>query len=140
MKTTVKWKGMRLFQGTAESGHDILMDGPAQYGGQDAGPRPMDLLLLGLGGCTAYDVVSILEKKRLDLTGLEVDLEADRTDTHPKVYSEIRIHFKIQGRNIPEKAVQQAIDLSENKFCSASAMLKKTAKINISYEIHNNER
>ncbi|MCK5880094.1 MAG: OsmC family protein [Holophagae bacterium] len=139
MKTTVKWKGMRLFQGTAESGHNILMDGPEQFGGQDAGPRPMDLLLVGLGGCTAYDVVTILEKKRLNLTGLEVELEADRTDTHPKVYSEIRVHFKIRGRNITEKAVQQAIDLSENKFCSASAMLKETAKINISYEIHNLE-
>ncbi|NOY21883.1 MAG: OsmC family protein [Acidobacteria bacterium] len=140
MKTTVKWKGMRLFQGMAESGHSILMDGPEKFGGQDAGPRPMDLLLVGLGGCTAYDVVAILEKKRLDLRGLEVELDAERTDTHPKVYSEIRVHFKITGRNIPEKAVEQAIELSENKFCSASAMLKKTAKIKISYEIHNLEK
>jgi len=135
MKTTVKWKGMRLFQGIAESGHAIIMDGPVKFGGQDAGPRPMELLLVGLGGCTAYDVVTILEKKRLDLAGLEVELEADRADAHPKVYTEIRVHFKISGRNIPEKAVQQAIELSENKFCSASAMLKATAEIKITYEI-----
>lgn len=139
MKTIVKWKGLRLFQGTVESGHSVLMDGPVEFGGQDAGPRPMELLLIGLGGCTAYDVVSILEKKRLDLTGLEVELDADKAKTHPKVYTEIRVHFKISGRNIPEKAVQQAIDLSENKLCSASAMLKQTAKINISYELQDSE-
>ena len=139
MKTMVKWKGMRLFHGIAESGHSIIMDGPAKFGGQDAGPRPMELLLVGLGGCTAYDVVTILEKKRLDLTGLEVELEADRAETHPKVYTEIRVHFKITGRNVPEKAVQQAIELSENKFCSASAMLKATAEIKITYEIQDLE-
>ncbi|NOZ12781.1 MAG: OsmC family protein [Acidobacteria bacterium] len=137
MKTTVKWKGMRLFQGMSESGHSIIMDGPVKFGGQDAGPRPMELLLLGLGGCTAYDVVSILEKKRLNLTGLEVELDADRADSHPKVYTKIRVHFRISGQDIPEKAVQQAIELSENKFCSASAMLKETAKIEITYEIQN---
>jgi putative redox protein len=135
MKTTIKWKGKRSFQGTAESGHSVLMDGPVKFGGEDAGPRPMELLLVGLGGCTAYDVVSILEKKRQDITGLKVEIDADRSDTHPKIYSEIRIHFIISGRNISEKAVKQAIDLSENKFCSASAMLKKSARIVTSYEL-----
>ena len=139
MKTVVKWKGMRLFQGVAESGHSILMDGPVKFGGQDAGARPMELLLVGLGGCTAYDVVTILEKKRLDISGLEVEIEADRADKHPKVYTEIRIHFTITGKDIPEKAVQQAIELSESKFCSASAMLKKTAEIVITYVIQNSK-
>ncbi len=139
MKTTIKWKGKRSFQGTAESGHSVLMDGPVEFGGEDGGPRPMELLLVGLGGCTAYDVVSILEKKRLDISGLKVEIDADRSDTHPKIYSEIRVHFIISGRNISEKAVQQAIDLSENKFCSASAMLKKAARIVTSYELQDSE-
>jgi putative redox protein len=139
MKTTIKWKGKRSFQGTAESGHSVLMDGPVKFGGEDGGPRPMELLLVGLGGCTAYDVVSILEKKRLDISGLKVEIDADRSDTHPKIYSEIRVHFIISGRNISEKAVQQAIDLSENKFCSASAMLKKAARIVTSYELQDSE-
>ncbi len=136
MKTRVEWKGMRLFRGTAESGHHILMDGPRKFGGQDAGPRPMELFLVGLGGCTAYDVVTILEKKRLNITDLEVELDADRAETHPKIYTDIRIHFRIFGHDIPEKAVKQAIELSETKFCSASAMLKKSAEITISFEIN----
>ncbi|PJB83303.1 MAG: peroxiredoxin [Acidobacteria bacterium CG_4_9_14_3_um_filter_49_7] len=135
MKTTVKWKGRRSFQGTTETGHSVLMDGPVKFGGDDTGPRPMELLLVGLGGCTAYDVVSILEKKRLDIIGLKVEIDADRTDTHPKIYSEIRVRFIISGRNISEKAVQQAIDLSEKKLCSASAMLRKSANIVTTYEI-----
>ncbi len=99
------------------------------------GVRPMQLLLMGLAGCTGMDIVSILQKKRLNLSGVQVRVEAERADTHPKVYTEITVTYVVRGQNIPASAVEQAIELSETKYCSASAMLGKSAKISTRYEL-----
>jgi len=138
MKATVQWKGNRLLDGVADSGHHVLMDGPVQFGGQDAGVRPMELLLLGLGGCTGFDVISILQKKRVSVADFRIELTAERAEEHPKIFKKIRIHFVVVGRDIPESAVERAIQLSEEKFCSASAMLKAVADIETTWEIVQN--
>lgn len=135
MKTTVQWKGNRLFMGTAPSGHQVLMDGPVQFGGNDSGVRPMELLLLGLGGCSAFDVVNILEKKRMLPEHLVVEMEAERSAEHPKVFTRIHMHFKLSGASLTEKAVSQAIHLSETRFCSVAAMLGQTAGITTAFTI-----
>ena len=136
MKTTVSWKGNRLFMGQASTGHQVLMDGPRGYGGNDAGVRPMELVLLGLGGCGAFDVVSILEKKRMLPDSLEVTIEAERRDEHPKVYTAIRVHYDLTGDKLTEAAVAKAIHLSDTKLCSVAAMLGQTAGITTAFTIH----
>ena len=121
--------------GESGSGHVVVMDGPPEYGGRNLGLRPMEMLLLGMGGCTEFDVLMILEKSRQDVTSCEVLLEAERATEEPKVFTKIHAHFVICGRNLSRKHVERAISLSAEKFCSASIMLGKTAEITHDYEI-----
>ena len=121
--------------GESGSGHAVVMDGPPEFGGRNLGLRPMEMLLLGMGGCTEFDVLMILEKSRQDVTSCEVLLEAERATEEPKVFTKIHAHFVICGRNLSRKHVERAISLSAEKFCSASIMLGKTAEITHDYEI-----
>ncbi|OGW54018.1 MAG: osmotically inducible protein OsmC [Nitrospirae bacterium RBG_13_43_8] len=123
------------FVGEASSGHAIVMDGDPEVGGHNTGLRPMELLLVGLGGCAGMDVVSILRKKKQGLTGLEVTVRGQRAENYPKKYTDIEIDFLIKGRNISEEAVRKAIDLSMNKYCSVKAALDGSAKIKFTYKI-----
>lgn len=135
MKTRITWLEKMAYSARSASGHALVLDGPPELGGQNLGPRPMEMLLMGLGGCTAIDVVNILRKSRQDLQGCELELEADRADTDPKVFTQIRVHFILTGKNLSAQHVQRAIDLSAEKYCSASIMLGKTAQISHTYEI-----
>ncbi|HNY91494.1 MAG TPA: OsmC family protein [bacterium] len=135
MKASVKRIAGMSLAGKADSNHWVTMDADPAVGGQDGGARPLELLLLGLGGCTSMDVLSILEKKRIHLDDYECLLEADRADEHPKVFTRIRIKFVFYGDAIPAEAVERAIALSEEKYCSASAMLRKSAEVQVEYEI-----
>lgn len=135
MKARVKWFEHMTFVGETSSGHTVVMDGPPEHGGRNIAARPMELLLLGMGGCTAFDVVQILKKARQDVTDCVVELQAERAATVPAVFTQIHAHFLVSGRNLSEKQVQRAIDLSSNKYCSASIMLGKTAKITHDFEL-----
>ncbi|MBN2013420.1 OsmC family protein [candidate division KSB1 bacterium] len=121
--------------GRANSNHWIPMDGPETTGGNDAASRPVELVLIGLGGCTGMDVLSILQKKRVPFTDFEVKLDSERAEDHPKVFTKIKIHFIVYGTGINPKDVERAIELSETKYCPVSAMLKHSAIIETSYEI-----
>ena len=129
MKARVKWLDGRAFVGESGSGHAIVMDGAPESGGRNVGVRPMEMLLLGLGGCTAFDVVMILEKGREKVTSCEIELEAERADTEPKVFTHVKLIYKLKGKNLKPASVERAIKLSEEKYCSATAMFAKTAKI-----------
>lgn len=135
MKARVKWIEQVAFLGESESGHGILMDGAPAYGGRNLGPRPMELLLLGTGGCTSFDVVTILKKGRQDVTDCYVELDAKRAESDPKVFTKIHMHFVVKGRNIKTDAVEKAIKLSAEKYCSASIMLGATANITHDFEV-----
>lgn len=135
MKTQIRWLDGVSFSGQTSSGHAIIMDGPPDFGGKNTGPRPMEMLLLGLGGCTSFDVVTILQKSRQDINDCIVDIEAERADTEPRVYTKIHIHFSVYGRNLSAKQVSRAIKLSATKYCSASIMLDKVAEITHDFEI-----
>jgi putative redox protein len=135
MKTRVKWIEDVCFMGETGSGHAVVMDGAPDIGGRNLGPRPMEMLLLGAGGCTSVDVVMILKKSRQDVTGCEVVLEADRADDHPKVFTKINMHFIVRGRNLKADVVERAIKLSAEKYCSATIMLAKTAEVTHDFEI-----
>jgi putative redox protein len=117
------------------SGHIVAMDGAPEGGGRNLAPRPMEMVLLGTGGCTAYDVVLILKRGRQDITGCEARLQAERAETDPKVFTKINFHFIVTGRNLKLEAVERAIKLSAEKYCSASIMLGKTAEITHTWEI-----
>jgi putative redox protein len=134
-KVSVRWVEGMEFTTQTGSGHSGVIDAGVKAGGQNRGPSPMELLLIGMAGCTGMDVVDILKKKRLAVTGLEVRVEGTRTESHPKVYTCIDVVYTVRGRDIPARAVEQAIHLSENKYCSAGVMLGKTAKIDSRYEI-----
>jgi putative redox protein len=123
------------FYGSADSGFTMKMDASTAGGGDDTGFRPLELLLVGLGGCTAMDVVSILRKKRQDISGFEIQLHADRAHDHPKVFTAVTLNYIVRGHNVDPKAVERAIELSATKYCSAEAMLAKTAKITSTYQI-----
>ena len=131
VEARVTWVEDKRFVGSASSGHAIVVDGSAEK----RGPSPMELLLIGMAGCTAYDVAGILEKKRQRVTGLEVSARAERADAPPRVYTAIHVEYVVRGRDIKPKAVEDAIRLSEEKYCSASVMLGKTARITTSYRI-----
>ena len=131
VEAQVTWVEERRFVGQASSGHAIVVDASAQK----LGPSPMELVLIGMAGCTAYDVVSILEKKRQTVSGVEVTARAERADEVPRVYTEIHIEYVVRGRDVKAKAVEDAIRLSKETYCSASIMLGKTAKITTSYRI-----
>lgn len=135
MKVRVKWIENVAFVCETESSHAIVMDGAPESGGRNIGPRPMETVLAGTGGCTAYDVVAILRKARQDITDCVVDIEADRAAEDPKVFTRIHFHFTIKGRNVKREHVERAIHLSAEKYCSASIMLGKTAQISHDYEI-----
>ncbi len=123
------------FAGKTDSNHWITIDGPENFGGSDAGIRPKELLLLSLAGCTASDVVSILQKKRVKLDDFEINISADMTEEHPKVYSKIDLEYVFYGEDIKEKDVERAIELSETKYCGVTAIFKKAMEIKHSYRI-----
>ncbi len=135
MDARVKWLDNMSFVGESGSGHSVVMDGSPEHGGRNLGLRPMEMLLLGMGGCAAFDVVSILKKSRQAIVNCEVLLKATRADEIPKVFTEIHAEFVVRGESLSEKQVQRAVSLSAEKYCSASRMLEKTAKITYSYTI-----
>jgi putative redox protein len=139
MKARVKWVEQATFVGESGSGHAVVMDGPLDHGGRDLGIRPMEMILLGTGGCTAFDVVHIMKKSRQPITDCVVELSAERAETEPKVFTKIHIHFIVTGKDLPEKQVERAVNLSAEKYCSATQMLSKVVEITHDYEIVNLE-
>jgi putative redox protein len=135
MKARVKWVEAVTFLGESESGHAVVMDGPPESGGRNLGIRPMEMLLLGMGGCTAFDVVMILKKARQPVTDCVVEMQAERADVDPKVFTRIHVHFVVSGDGLSDKQVARAVQLSAEKYCSASIMLGKAADISHDYEI-----
>lgn len=126
------------FVGKSDSNHWITMDGPEDFGGSNSGVRPKELLLLGLGGCTGSDVISILSKKKIKVDGFEMNITSEVSDEHPQVFTKINIEFLFFGKNIPSDAVERAIELSQTKYCSVTKMLEKAAEITHSYKIIEN--
>ena len=135
MNTNLTWAGGAAFIGESENGQRIVIDGPPEGGGRNLGPRPMETLLLGMGACTAYDVLSILQKSRQRISNCKIEISSNRADEHPKVFTDIHVHFLIEGTAVKAKQVERAINLSAEKYCSASIMLGQTAKITHTYEI-----
>lgn len=121
--------------GESASGHAIVMDGPPEHGGRNLGVRPMEMLLLGMGGCSEFDVIHILKKGRHEVSFCEVELTAERAETEPKVFTRIHAHFKVGGSGLTDKAVERAVKLSAEKFCSASIMLGAMAEISHGFEL-----
>ena len=124
MKATVTWLDGRAFVGESGSGHAVVMDGPPDGGGRNIGVRPMEMLLIGVGGCSAYDVVSILEKSRQKVSDCRVELSAERADAIPAVFTKIHLHFIVSGTDLDPRQVERAVKLSADKYCSASIMLR----------------
>lgn len=135
MKARIKWVEGASFLGETESGHAVLMDGPPDGGGRNLGPRPMEMVLIGTGGCTAFDVVAILKKQRQQISDCVAEIHAERADTDPKVFTKIHFHFIVSGKDLKSEQVERAINLSAEKYCSASIMLGKTAVITHDFEI-----
>ncbi|MEP1215231.1 MAG: OsmC family protein [Marinobacter sp.] len=136
MKATIDWTGDASFRATSGSGHSVQLDGPPDHGGKDLGPRPMEMMLMGLGGCSSFDVMNILEKSRQDVTACHAELEAERADAVPAVFTRIHLHFVVTGRSLKENLVKRAVSLSAEKYCSASIMLEKAGvEITHSHEI-----
>lgn len=123
MQSTVQWLNGVAFNATASSGHQVVMDGSPEYGGENRGSRPMELILMGLGGCASFDVVTILKKARQDVTDVRCELKAERFDGIPAVFTKIHLHFVVTGKSVKEKQVEKAIHLSSETYCSASRML-----------------
>lgn len=137
MDCTIHWlaDGGMTFVAETGSGHLLTMDGAPEGGGRNLAPRPMETLLAGAGACTAYDVVLILKRGRHAVSGCQVKVQADRAETDPKVFTHLRLHFTVKGKDLPEVAVARAIELSHEKYCSATIMLGRTAEVSTSYEI-----
>jgi putative redox protein len=135
MECRVKWLDHMTFVGESCSGHAVVMDGAPEHGGRDLGIRPMEMLLLGVGGCTAFDVVSILKKSRQSIIDCEVTIDSDRAEEVPKVFTRIHVHFIVSGKNLDPARVEKAVSLSAEKYCSASIMLGKTAAMSHDFEI-----
>ena len=135
MKARIKWIEAFCLMGESGSGHAVVLDGSPEIGGRNLGIRPMEMLLIGLGGCTTMDVLSILRKQRQPVTDCVIEVEAQRREDHPKIFNKIHLHFVVTGSNLKENQVKRAIDLSAEKYCSVSAMLGKTAEITHDYEI-----
>lgn len=138
MDCTVRWVGNEAgmsFVAETGSGHAVMMDGAPEAGGRNLAPRPMEMMLAGAGGCTAFDVVLILKKGRHAVTGCEVSLKAERADSDPKIFTQIHFHYKVKGKQLKPDSVARAIELSKDKYCSASIILGKTAEITHDFEI-----
>lgn len=141
MKTTVKWVDGAMFLGESGTGHTVVMDGAAEQGGRNMGPRPMEMLLIGMGGCSAYDVMAMLRKSRQKVVDCEAQIEAERADAVPAVFTKIHIHFVITGVDLKESHVARAVSLSAEKYCSASIMLAAGGvEISHSYEVRDHTR
>jgi putative redox protein len=140
MQATIRWVDDAMFVAEAGSGHSVVLDGPPDHGGRGAGVRPMEMLLLGLGGCTSFDVVNILKKGRQRVTSCVTEIQAERADAQPAVFTKIHIHFKVAGERLRESAVKRAVELSAEKYCSASIMLARGGvEITHDYEISQND-
>jgi putative redox protein len=136
MKTTVKWTDGAMFVGESGSGHSVVMDGPEDLGGRNLGPRPMEMLLLGTGGCSVYDVMSMLKKSRQKVVDCRVELDAERADAVPAVFTRINMHFVVTGVGLKQSQVKRAVELSAEKYCSASIMFGAAGvEMNHSFEI-----
>jgi putative redox protein len=135
MKAKITWINGRAFMGESGSGHAIVMDGAPENGGRNIGVRPMEMMLLGLGGCTAFDVVMILEKARENVTGFDIALEGERAGEDPKVFTAVKLIYTVRGKNLKPANVERAIKLSSEKYCSASKMFEKTAKLEHEWKI-----
>jgi putative redox protein len=135
MKARVKWIEGVSFLGESDSGHAVVMDGAPEAGGRNLGFRPMELLLVGMGGCSSFDVVTILKKARQPITDCVAEITAERAETVPKVFTKIHVHFVVTGKGLAPNQVERAINLSIEKYCSASLMLGKTAELTHDYEI-----
>ena len=135
MKARIKWIEGVAMLGESGSGHAVIMDGPPEHGGRNLGVRPMEMLLIGMGGCTELDVLHILRRQRQEVTDCVVELEAERAPTDPKVFTRIHAHFVVTGRGLSERQVERAIKLSAEKYCSASIMLGATAAITHDFEV-----
>lgn len=141
MQAKIQWRDKVHFEASADSGHTILMDGPADAGGENRGARPMELVLMGLGGCASFDVVNILRKARQSVTDCVTEITASRAETIPQVFETIHLHFIVTGHNLKEAAVERAVRLSAEKYCSASMMLERGGvKISHDYEVIDEER
>jgi len=134
-KIVLNWKGNFRFEAKNEKGLSVNFDAPLIYGGEETAPTPMETVLASLAGCTSFDVVTILKKKRQEISGYSVDAEAEMSEEPPEVFTKIHIKYKIKGKNVSKEAVERAIQLSHDKYCSFGAMLRKTAEITTSYEI-----
>ena len=135
MRARVKWLDHMSFVGESESGHSIVMDGSPEHGGRNLGCRPMETVLIGMGGCTAFDVVLMLQKSRQNVTSVECELQAERQEEIPQVFTRINVHFIVTGTELSAKQVERAVSLSAEKYCSATRMLEKTAEISYSHEV-----
>ena len=137
MKGRVKWVEQATFLAESGSGHAVVIDGAPEHGGRNLGVRPMEMVLLGAGACSAFDVVHILKKGRQPITDCVVEMSSERADTEPKVFTKIHMHFIVTGKDLPEKQVERAVQLSAEKYCSATQMLNKVAEITHDYEVVN---
>jgi len=135
MQVTVKWVDGVMFVGETGSGHAVVMDGPPDHGGRNMGMRPMEMLLLGVGGCSSFDVVQILQKGRNDLVKCVAEVSAERVDAIPSVFSKVHLHFIVTGHDLKAAAVERAVKLSAEKYCSASIMLSKAVEITHDFEV-----
>ena len=135
MQVKVKWLDQVAFVGETDSGHAVVMDGAPDAGGRNLGVRPMEMLLLGMGGCTSFDVIAMLKKARQQVLDCEVTVEGARAETVPKVFTDIHVHFRVYGHELSEKHVGRAVGLSAEKYCSASLMLGASAKVTHDFEI-----
>ncbi len=133
MKARIKWAEKATFIAESGSGHAVVVDGPPDIGGRNLGPRPMELLLMGVGACSTVDVIYILQKARQTVTDCWCELDSKRAETDPKVFTDIHLHFVVTGRNLAENHVKRAVELSAEKYCSASIMLKKGG-VNVTYD------
>ena len=135
MKAVVKWLDNMSFVGESESGHSVVMDGPPDSGGRNLGVRPMEMVLLGMGGCTAFDVILILQRQRQGITDCHVELSAERAEEVPKVFTKIHVHYVVKGKDLNEKKVARAIDMTAEKYCSVSIMLAQSVEVSHDFEI-----
>ncbi len=136
MRATISWQGKVKFVAESGTGHQVVLDGPADHGGENQGPRPMEMLLMGMGGCASFDVMTILKKSRQEVTDCRCELTAERADAVPAVFTKIHLHFVVTGHDIKENLVKRAVSLSAEKYCSASIMLAKGGvEISHSFEV-----